>query len=127
MTKKEQIVKLAGECCTLSEIAKTVGVSRQYVSQVCCQNHLGLSDFRKLSETDCIYAGIRSWWNDNRMTYKKFFNLIGMTYHNANIVMLKRYLSGENSPRKDYIDKLIAATGISYEQLFRQDSCSKHE
>ena len=61
MTKKEQIISLAEECHTYSEIARIVGVSRQYVSQVLCLTGTPLTDFRKLSEKDCIYDCIRNW------------------------------------------------------------------
>lgn len=118
MTKKDQIISLAEECHTYSEIARIVGVSRQYVSQVLCLTGTPLTDFRKLSEKDCIYDGVRNWWNRNRMSYHKFFDLMGMRYHQTNIIRLQRYFSGEFHPRKDYIDRLIAVSGLSYDQLF---------
>jgi transcriptional regulator with XRE-family HTH domain len=121
MTKKEQIISLAEQCHTYSEIARITGVSRQYVSQVIVRIGKPLTDFRKLSEKDCVYDGIRNWWNSNRMSYHKFFDLMGMRYHQTNITRLQRYFSGEFQPRKDYIDRLISVTGLSYEQLFSRE------
>ena len=121
MSKKEQIIQLEQECYSYSEIARIAGVSRQYVSQVFCKCGLDFPDFRKLSDKECIYAGLRKWWNENRMTYPKFIEAMGMCYHDANLYRLKRYFTGESNPRKDYIDKLIAVTGLTYEQLFYGD------
>lgn len=118
MTKREQIVHMASQCCSYREIAEAVGVTRQYVYQIVRRCGLELCDFRKLSEHECVYPGLRNWWNQNRMTYLKFFDVTGLRYHDTNIRRLERYFSGESHPRKDYIDKLIAVTGLTYEQLF---------
>lgn len=118
MTNKETILSLSDEGYTYSEIARLVGVTRQYVSIVLGPKGMGLSDFRKIYEDQCIYPEFRKWWNENRMTYHKFFALLGIAYHQANINRFHVYIRGEGDPRKEYIDKMIAATGIPYERLF---------
>ena len=118
MTNKEAILRLSDEGYTYSEIARLVGVTRQYVNQVLGPKGMGLSDFRRLSGDMCIYPAFRKWWNENRMTYHKFFALMGLLYHQNNINRLLRYMSGEGDLRKSYIDKMIAVTGIPYERLF---------
>lgn len=119
MSKKEEILKLSDEGYNFTEIAEKCGVTRQYVSMVFRGTEL--SDFRRLDETKCVFPNFMDWWNRNRMTYTKFFVRMGLAYHETNIVRLKSYLSGKNSLSKHYIDKLITATGMTYEQLFYRE------
>ena len=121
MTNKEKIISLSGEGYNYSEIALMVGVTRQYVNQVLGNKGMGIADFRRLSEEQCIYPVFRKWWNEKRMTYHKFFELMGLRSHQNNIIRLQTYMSGKGDPRKEYIDKMIAATGIPYERLFSRE------
>ena len=118
MTNKEAILSLSDEGYTYSEIARLVGVTRQYVNQVLGPKGMGLSDFRRLSEDMCIYPVFRKWWNEKRKTYHKCFEFMGLRYHQNNIIRLQTYMIGKGDPRKEYIDKMIAATGIPYDRLF---------
>jgi hypothetical protein len=118
VTNKDKIISLSDEGYNYSEIARLVGVSRQYVTQVLGSRGVGLTDFRKIYEDQCIYPEFRKWWNDNRMTYHKFFALMGMAYHQDNMNRFRMYIKGKGDPRKEYIDKMIAATEIPYERLF---------
>lgn len=119
MRKKEEILKLSDEGYNFTEIAERCGVTRQYVSMLFRGTEL--SDFRRLDETKCVFPKFMDWWNRNRMTYPKFFVRMGMAYHATNIYQLKKYLSGERSPQKHYIDKLISATGLTYEEIFYRE------
>ena len=119
MSKKEQITLLAEQGLTMREIAGQVGVTRQYVSSCLCGT--GLHDFIRLREEDCIYPNLRKWWNEHRMTLPRFFEAMGMRYHNNSINRLHIYMRGDGNPRKDFIDKLIAATGLPYETLFYRE------
>lgn len=122
MTNKEAIISLSGEGYNYSEIANLVGVSRQYVHIVLGpKGGDGLTRFRILSEDQCIYPEFRKWWNEHQMNYRKFLKLMGMVYHKSNITNLQRYMRGERYPRKESIDKMIAATGIPYERLFSRE------
>lgn len=121
MSKKEQIINLASEYNTYSEIARKVGVSRQYVSQILSSSYIKLQDFRKLTEDECVYPALRNWWNENRMTIPKFMEAMGLIYHDTNTARMRGYFSGQRSPRKDYIDHLLSVTRFTYEQLFNKD------
>lgn len=122
MTNKDKIISLSDEGYNYSEIANLVGVSRQYVHIVLGpKGGDGLTRFRILSEDQCIYPEFRKWWNEHQMNYREFSKLMGLVYHHNNIMNLKRYMSGEGDPRKEYIDKMIAATGIPYERLFSRE------
>jgi hypothetical protein len=52
------------------------------------------------------------------MSYKKFFDLMQMTYHPNNIKSMKYLFMGNRDIRKSIIDKLITVTGFTYEKLF---------
>lgn len=121
MNRKEQILQLVGEGINFSEIARIVGCTRQYVTQVVRDSGTQYTDYRRLTDDVCIYPNFRKWWNDNRMTYRKFFDLMGIIYHDTNIGRLHTYISGKGNPRKSYIDLMIAATGIPYETLFYKE------
>lgn len=119
--KKQRIIQLAGDGYNYSEIARKVGVTRQYVTQVLRNSGTKLSDFRRMSEGQCIYPNLRNWWNDNRMNYHRFFELMEISYHNTNIERLHDYFKGTLNPRKDFIDRMIKATGMPYETLFYKE------
>lgn len=121
MNIKEQVLELTDQGYTFSEIGRRCGCTRQYVTQILKRSNVSISDFRKLSEDNCVYPNILKWWNENRMTYPKFLSSMDMVYHQNNITRLKKYLRGDGNPRKEYIDKMIAATGMPYEELFQKD------
>ena len=121
MNRNDQIIQLAGEGLNFSEIARIVGCTRQYVAQVLQKGGIQLADYRKLTEANCVYPNFRKWWNENRMTYHKFFERMGVCYHDTNISRLHSYITGKGNPRKSYIDMMIAATGIPYETLFSRE------
>ncbi len=122
MSRKEQIIQLANEGYNYTEIGNIVGVTRQYVTQVFREYGLKLPDFRRLTEEQCVYPNLRNWWNDNRMNYHRFFELMEISYHNANIERMHDYFKGTLNPRKDYIDRLIKATGMPYKTLFYKEA-----
>lgn len=119
MSNKEKIIELGQQGYKYKEIADMCGVTRQRVYQVL--SNVYVTDYKRLNDTDCIYPNIRNWWNDNRMTFHRFFKLMKLEYHSKNIQRLRDYLKGVGNPRKEYIDKLIAATGMPYEKLFYRE------
>lgn len=119
MSNKEKIIELGQQGYKYKEIADMCGVTRQRVYQVL--SNVYVTDYKRLNDTDCIYPNIRNWWNDNRMTFHRFFKLMKLEYHSKNIQRLRDYLKGVCNPRKEYIDKLIAATGMPYEKLFYRE------
>lgn len=118
MTRKDRILFLIQDGYTYTEAAAIIGVSRQYVTLVVHKSGVEKCDFRRMTEEHCIYPAFAKWWNDNRMTYHKFFEAMGFCYHYDNITRLARYLKGNGEPKKSYIDKMLAATGLPYETLF---------
>jgi hypothetical protein len=98
------------------QIAEKHGVSAQYVAFVCSKyssNH-----FRHVSETGCIYPNWRRWVNENKISKNEMLRRMGQAVVARNSERLREVMKGEILPRKDYIDKLLTVTGMSYEMLF---------
>ena len=123
ISKTQQIIQLASEGCRQSDIAKKVGVSRQFVSHICWKHNISIerTSITTFSSENCVYPALRDWWNENNMSYKKFFDLMQMSYHGENLKSMKSFFMGNRDIRKSFIDKLISVTGFSYEQLFYRD------
>ena len=123
ISKTQQIIQLASECYSQADIAKKVGVSKQFVSQIFWKHNISRERASRkiLSSENCVYPALRDWWNENNMSYKKFFDLMQMYYHGNNIKSMEYFFMGNKDIRKSFIDKLIAVTGLTYEQLFSRD------
>lgn len=104
---------------TYKEIAEKHGVSRQYVAVV-----VGKYDpahFRFISEKGCVYPNLRRWMNENRVSATDLLRRMHLEPLSENASRLKNVMRGHGNPRKDYIDRLIEATGMKYEKLFKED------
>ena len=115
MGRKEQILRLRKQGLKHKEIEERLGVSEQYSSIVCSKVYPG--HFVPIGN-DCPYPNLRKWMNENRITRKDFLQRMGLTVHQANYDRLNSYINGKGCPRKPYIDKMLAVTGMTYETLF---------
>ena len=117
-SKRKKMQLLRDQGLTHREIAEQVGVSRQYVSTVC-----GSYDpiyFQYINE-GCVYPNLREWMNTNKISRRELLRRMGLTPRHNNSEKLSRYMRGENDPRKDYIDRMLKATGMTYEKLFYRE------
>ena len=116
MTKKQQILALRSQGMTYRQIAEKVGVSFQYAAIVCGQTDS--SHFRPVSKQSCVWPMLRQWMNENKISRSELLRRMRFnTSGNAN-AKLARILRGEQELSKPWIDRLICATGLPYEQLF---------
>ena len=120
MTTREKCLELQKRGLTQTEIAEIVGVSRQRVAQICGKYHPG--HFKEIREDGCVYPIWRQWMNDNRITRTELIRRMGLPYHAQISSLVSNWMRGRNYPTKESIDKLIAATGLSYEQLFYREA-----
>lgn len=61
----------------------------------------------------CIYPGIDAWLRSHHLNLSILSKLIGFTYaHTYNVA------NGRTCPSKQFIDKLMQATGMTYEEAF---------
>lgn len=114
-SKRKQMQMMRDQGYKHREIAEKFGVSRQYVAQVC-----GVCDPAYYVPVDerCIYPNLRIWMNENKVSRKKLLLRMGLTESPKNYDRLTSYLRGDAHPRKQYIDRMLAATGMTYEKLF---------
>jgi plasmid maintenance system antidote protein VapI len=113
MTKKDKadayFLRLNG--CSVEEIAQRFGVSKQRISQILPRFD---RSFQKTRNSDrCIYPVIKKYLLDNRLTYRRFAIICGL-HPNS----LYRNLVGDCDFSKRTIDKILAVTGMTYEQAF---------
>ena len=98
------------------EIAEKHGVSYQYVATICGKyNPLR---FHFITETGCVYPNLREWMNKNKVSKSEFLRRMSLEVCVANLRRLGGVMSGNQDPRKKYIDAMIGATGMTYETLF---------
>jgi transcriptional regulator with XRE-family HTH domain len=119
MTTREKCIELSKRGLAQSEIATIVGVSRQRVAQITGKYTPG--HFTKITEDACVYPLWRKWMNDNRVTRTELIRRMGIEYHPTMSSYLSNWMRGKNYPVKENIDKLIMATGLTYEQLFYRE------
>lgn len=114
MTDKEIIKALLEKGFTYQAVGDFLGVSRQRVHQIVNNNVSNRVSLGKKT----IYPNLLLWSIDNKCNRERFLSIMGEQVSDANKAKLKRILSGKQMPTKDYIDKMIQATGLSCESLF---------
>lgn len=123
-SKRKQMQMLRDQGMKYKEIAEKIGVSSQYVSMVC-----GKCDpayFQYVDES-CIYPNLRKWMNDNKITRREFLRRMGLMPYTGNYERFGSYLRGTNYPRKQYIDKMLKVTGMTYETMFYTEKEEKQQ
>ena len=96
-----------------AEVARKLGVSRQAVHQ--CVRYKRKGHFHTIDETRCIYKGLRDWMNQNEVNITALSLMCKMEQCYPTML---RYLSGASEIKKSAIDKILKATGLTYEQAF---------
>jgi hypothetical protein len=99
---------------TYQEIGDSLGVSHQRAYQLVNCQYRGR--FKRIK--DCIYPNLKNWMNENRIGKGDLVVLMGFTRQPENQHRLTRIMKGQQNPNKEWIDRLIKATGIPYEKLF---------
>ena len=104
---------------TLQEIAKKHGVTHQCVAMAVCKYNI--SYFRPVTQKQCIYPNIRKWMNDNKVSQAEIIRRMGVEVGGGTSTKFRAWLRGENEPRKRDIDMLLKITGMTYEEMFREE------
>ena len=63
-----------------------------------------------------IYPALDRWMKDNRLSIAAFARIVGIPAQT-----LRSNLVGEHTIVKTTIDKILAATGLTYEEAFREE------
>lgn len=101
------------------EIAEKYGVSKQAVAQFCGKYQP--ARFIPYGEKGCRYVNLRNWLNKEKLTQAELIRRLGYEVLKPTRERIWNILSGKLELRKSEIDKLIALTGLTYEQLFAED------
>jgi len=106
---------------TLQQIADASGVTRAAIGQLLIRRapelngpgYYGPATEHKLRNR-CVYPGLASWMIENKITPCRLGRMAGIDSH----VNIYNMLFGKNDLQKKSIDRLLAATGLTYEQAF---------
>lgn len=113
-TKEEKLkmfsMRLDG--ASLQEIGDEFGVTREYIRQIIQEPERRARPRGELC--GCIYPNIKAWAIRNRHPYSHIARLCG--YSNTTVVW--NALTGRSNPTKKVIDKILDATGMTYEEAF---------
>lgn len=119
MYRWELYESMRNEGMTYGEIAQRCGVTYQCVAQALAKR--GIGHFKPYLPKECVYDGLREWMNQNRVSRSDLSRLFyecpigGGRYYD----LIRRRLIGSKGFSMGEIDKLIEASGLTYEQLFR--------
>ena len=101
------------------EIAEKYGISRQAVYAYCARR--GIGHFRNYTKEEVVYPELRKWLNENKVSRSELARRMDCAPVPRKSKGISEWLKGKNHPRKDSIDKLLAVTGLTYEQLFYRE------
>lgn len=90
--RKQAMIKMHESGMTYAEIGAFMGISKQRVYQLIGDTRKGCH--KPITKEQCVYAGIRKYMNENKISR----------------MMLVRM-----------IDKILKATGLTYEYAFKKD------
>lgn len=123
MTDEEiaKIQKLRNEGLSLREIGKIVGYSYQTVHRY-TKPSANKRHYTKKAIDKIVYTGIREWMHKNKTNISSLAREMG---NSTTLPYLYGYLYGKRKPGMETIEKILAVTGMTYEQAFVQDEASE--
>ena len=84
------------------------------VSPMTIQKRIG-SHYKGYRKSEIRYKNIENWIYENELSTKKLADKAGLTP-----VALYYILIGKNNPNKKSIDRILKATGLTYEEAFAE-------
>lgn len=118
MTKEQKIeayaMRLDG--VSLQGIADHFGVSKQYIHQLLP----GARRSNKKKYESYIYPNIVKFLRENNVSAKHLAELCDITNSGIN-----HFLSGKSGGSKTTIDKILAVTGMTYEEAFAKEDSNE--
>lgn len=101
------------------QLAEKYNCSHQYVAKVCGKHNPIY--FRHITEDGVIYPALLHWMNENKVSMSELLRRMNLQPHHNSANKLRACLRGDNLPNKAYIDGMLRATGMTYEQLFAEE------
>lgn len=112
MSKRGDMIRTMHEKgFTYEEIGQLLGISKQAAHNAAVRIVKG---FNATSVEKVKYTGLRNWMMSNQVSVSELSNRCGYAKMYASIV-------GESEPSKKYIDSILAVTGLTYEQCFKEE------
>lgn len=111
---KEEAAKMRENGFSLQEIADRFGVSRQRIGILFRKT--GRVSKKPTGLDSVVFPNIRKFLSDNRMSIKRFSNFCQSDYNSV-----LRGIKGYNDMQKHTIDDILRATGMTYEEAFKED------
>ena len=118
MANKTQIIADRESGITCQQVAEKHGITKQYVSQI--TGKCRMSGHKAITESQCVYPNLRKWMNEHNVSNSELLCRMYLSPVAGNISKIGRIMDGETMPKKDWIDAMIEATGMSYERLFSE-------
>lgn len=117
--KSEIYIRERESGMSVTDIARKYGVTYQAVSHATAKT--GAKYFKHYTPSRCVYPNLRTWLNENQITINDFARRIGLAQGGGSSSRINGYFKGSHYPQKDMIDKMIAVTGLSYEEMFYRE------
>lgn len=115
--REAEMLEMRRAGASYTEIAERYGISKQRVYQIVGARNKAY--FRPITPERCIYPYLRKWMNDNEISIAELVRRGRGNASATNWCELKAVLTGKaRAVTKPTIDKLINATGLTYEKLF---------
>ena len=112
MSKRADLVRrMHAKGMTYEEIGEIFVFSKQRAQQL-AHSHPG-DGFHANTIAKIKYVGLRNWMLENRVKVCDLEKQCGSRLHRA--------LSSEGNPTKKLIDKILAITGLTYEECFKEE------
>ena len=96
-------------------LAKEYGLSRQRISQLVMGED---RDFKQTAVGRVVYTGLRRWMMENRCSFKRLAVRLGYAHSGSTNRMVANKARGRQDFCKTEIDKILAMTGMPYEEVF---------
>ena len=94
------------------EIADKMGISKQ-AAQDTLKTCLSRGGWDQAFCEKCVYPNIFKYMQDHKINLSEFSTSTGIVYSN-----LSKFLKGASNPSQASIDKILKATGMTYEEAF---------
>lgn len=117
---KEKMLEMKKNGMTYQQIGDVFGISKQRVYAIAGET--AKHYHRHITKEQCVYDGLRGYLNENKISRMHFCRMCyeGI-FHQATYHRFKKVLKGSNTT-KQTIDRILEATGLSYEVAFERSN-----
>lgn len=112
MTREQKVeaYSMLLDGCTMQEVGEKFGVSKQYIQTL-------FPALGRCGGRGYIYPNISKWMYENRVSGTAFADLLDVSPSVASY-----WFRGIHEPKKCFIDRVLAVTGMTYEEAFYEDN-----